>query len=430
MTAAGTAGATNGYFQHGYGLKAKGMGGVSTARAVDAFGGANNPASMVWAGDRLDIGADLFSPRRESARTGSSPFLGPIDGAADSDSLYFLIPEFGYNKMINANTSLGVTIYGNGGMNTDYPGGQIPAASFCGGINPTPGAKNLLCGDGRLGVDLIQLVIAPTLAYKFTPNHSIGISPLIGFQRFKLEGGQAFAGFSTDPANLSNRGHDTAHGFGVRIGWFGKMSDTVSLGAAYSSKIYMSKFDKYSGLFAEQGDFDIPENYNFGIAVKATPKLTVAADYQRINYSDIKAVGNPSSSLGNCFGGVVANCMGGSAGAGFGWRDVNVFKIGFEYEYNPLLTLRAGYDHTDNPIRSSDVTVNILAPGVVQDHLTFGLTYKTSNKSELTLSYMHAFSKSVTGPSLFNGFTAPLSSGTETIKMHQNALGIAWGTKF
>jgi long-chain fatty acid transport protein len=133
MTAAGTAGATNGYFQHGYGLKAKGMGGVSTARAVDAFGGANNPASMVWAGDRLDIGADLFSPRRESARTGSSPFLGPIDGAADSDSLYFLIPEFGYNKMINANTSLGVTIYGNGGMNTDYPGGQIPAASFCGG---------------------------------------------------------------------------------------------------------------------------------------------------------------------------------------------------------------------------------------------------------------------------------------------------------
>lgn len=427
--AAGGAGATNGYFSHGYGMKAKGMGGVATARAVDAFGGANNPASMVWAGDRIDFGVDLFSPRREASRSGSDPALGPIDGSANSDSNYFLIPEFGYNKMINPNMSLGVTVYGNGGMNTDYPGGQISAASFCGGINPTPGPKNMLCGDGRLGVDLMQLVIAPTLAYKVTPNHSFGISPLIAFQRFKIEGAQGFSGFSTSPANLTNNGHDNAHGFGVRLGWFGKLSDSVSLGAAYSTKISMSEFDKYKGLFAEQGGFDIPVNYNFGVAFKATPKLTVAADYQRINYSDVKSVGNPSSNLAGCFGGNVANCLGGAAGAGFGWRDVNVVKVGFEYEYSQRLTLRAGYDRSENPIRSSDVTINILAPGIVQNHLTLGLTHKTSTGGELTLSYMHAFSKTVSGPSFFNGFTAPLSSGNETIKMHQDSIGIAYGWK-
>ncbi len=425
---AGAAGATNGYFSEGYG-KAKGMGGVATARAVDAFGGANNPASMVWAGDRIDFGVMLFSPRRESSRSGSSPLLGPIDGSVDSDSNYFLVPEFGYNKMINPNMSLGVTVYGNGGMNTDYSGGQIPAASFCGGINPTPGPKNLLCGDGRFGVDLMQLVIAPTLAYKVTPNHSFGVSPLIAFQRFKIEGAQGFAGFSTSPTNLTNKGYDNAHGFGVRLGWFGQISDRVSLGAAYSTKISMSKFDKYKGLFAEQGSFDIPVNYNIGIAYKATPKLVVAADYQRINYSDVKSVGNPSSNLAGCFGGNVANCLGGAAGAGFGWQDVHVVKVGFEYEYSPRLTLRAGYDHSENPIRSSDVTINILAPGIVQNHLTFGLTHKTSTGGEWTLSYMHAFSKSVTGPSFFNGFTAPLSSGSETIKMHQNSIGIAYGWK-
>ena len=429
MMAAEAAFATNGYFQHGYGLKSKGMGGVATARAVDTFGGANNPASMVWVGDRIDFGADLFSPRRDSSRSGSSPLLGPIDGSADSDSKYFLIPEFGYNKMINPNLSLGVTVYGNGGMNTDYSGGQIPAASFCGGINPTPGTKNLLCGNGQLGVDLIQLVVAPTLAYKATPNHSFGVSPLIGFQRFRIEGAQGFAGFSTNQANLTNQGHDNAHGYGVRFGWFGRLSDSVSVGAAYSTKIYMSKFDKYKGLFAEQGDFDIPVNYNIGIAFKATPKLTVAADYQRINYSDVKSVGNPSSNLAGCFAGNPANCLGGSAGAGFGWRDISIIKIGFEYDYNQHWTWRAGYDHTQNPIRSSDVTINILAPGVVQDHLTLGLTHKTSRNGELTLSYMHAFNKSVTGPSFFNGFTAPLSSGNETIRMHQNAFGIAYGWK-
>jgi len=289
--AAPSAFATNGYFQHGYGLKSKGMGGAATARDVDAFGGANNPASMVWVGDRIDFGVDLFSPRRDVSRRDSSPFLGPIDGSAGSNSKYFPIPEFGYNKMINPDLSLGVTVYGNGGMNTNFSGGQISAASFCGGVNPTPGAKNLLCGNGRLGVDLAQLVVAPTLAYKVMPNHSFGVSPLLALQRFKQEGGQGFAGFSTDPGNLANRGHDIALGYGARFGWFGKFSDSISVGAAYSTKIYMGKFDKYSGLFAERGDFDIPVNYNVGVAFKAMPKLTVAADYQRINYSDVKSVG-------------------------------------------------------------------------------------------------------------------------------------------
>jgi long-chain fatty acid transport protein len=57
--------ATDGYFSHGYGMTAKGMGGASLATAQDAFGGANNPASMVFAGDRLDVGIDWFSPRRK-----------------------------------------------------------------------------------------------------------------------------------------------------------------------------------------------------------------------------------------------------------------------------------------------------------------------------------------------------------------------------
>jgi long-chain fatty acid transport protein len=167
--------ATNGYFQHGYGLKAKSMAGASTATAEDSFGGAVNPAKMVFVGNRIDFGADVFSPRRAAARAGSSPLLGPIDGQADSESNYFVIPEFGYNRLINPSLSLGVTVYGNGGMNTDYPGGQIPAASACAGFNPTPGPYNLLCGNGRLGVDLIQLVVAPTLAYKLSPNHAIGV---------------------------------------------------------------------------------------------------------------------------------------------------------------------------------------------------------------------------------------------------------------
>src|SRR4030066_483830 len=109
--------ATNGYFSHGYGMKAKGMGGASTAMAIDTFGGANNPASMVWVGDRLDIGVDLFMPKGSVSRQGSTGFGGGYDGTSESGPPSFLIPEFGYNKLLNPDPSLGGTVYGKGGRN-------------------------------------------------------------------------------------------------------------------------------------------------------------------------------------------------------------------------------------------------------------------------------------------------------------------------
>ncbi|MBX9905173.1 MAG: outer membrane protein transport protein [Burkholderiales bacterium] len=200
----GAAGATDGYFSHGYGMKAKGRGGVSTAMTTDTFGGASNPATMVWVGDRVDVGVDLFRPDRKASRTGSP---AGVNGAADgNDTTNFLIPEFGYNKLINPDLSLGVTVYGNGGMNTDYSGSAVANCGAVGGGAPA----NLLCGSGNLGVDLSQLIIAPTAAYKINPQHSIGVSPLIAYQRFKAYGLQPFGAISSDPANLTNKGYDSA----------------------------------------------------------------------------------------------------------------------------------------------------------------------------------------------------------------------------
>jgi long-chain fatty acid transport protein len=392
------------------------------------MGGAVNPAKMVWVGNRIDFGADVFSPKRSSERTGTSGFGTGMNGSADSDSEYFLIPEFGYNRMINPNLSLGVTVYGNGGMNTDYPGGQIPGGTACAGFNsagPAGAPYNLLCGSGSLGVDMMQLIVAPTAAYKISPNHSLGISPLFAYQRFKVNGLQGFVGYtpSGTTSALTNQGYDSSTGWGVRIGWMGKLSDSVTVGAAYATKMEMGSFDKYRELFADQGLFDIPENYNLGVAFKATPKMTLAFDYQRINYSGISSVNNPSTNFGTQIG----STLGVAGGRGFGWEDINVFKLGVEYEYSQNLTLRGGLNHGDNPIQSRDVTFNIIAPGVVQDHLTLGLTYKTKSGGELTFAYMHAFEKSVTGSSLFNTWVP--GTGSETIKMHQDSFGIAYGWK-
>jgi long-chain fatty acid transport protein len=414
--------ATDGYFSHGYGMKAKGMAGVSTARTDDTFGGANNPAQGVFVGDRLDAGADWFSPVRSAERSGAA--IPPLNGKVDSGRENFLIPEFGYNKMISPVMSLGVSVYGNGGMNTAYPQGSFQCPTPTGSMAP----GNALCGGGKLGVDLSQLIIAPTFSYKIAPSHAIGIAPLFGYQRFKMEGVQLFAMFSASPSNVSNNDYASSTGYGARVGYLGKLSDSVSIGAAYSTKMKMGKFDKYKGLFADDGGFDMPENYNVGVMIRATPELSFGLDFKRINYSGVNSVGNPSTNIFQA-------PLGASNGPGFGWQDVDVIKLGVQYAVNSALTVRAGYGKSDNPILARDVTFNILAPGVVQDHYTLGLTYALDRNSEITMAYMHAAKQSVTGTSLmtplFMSMGGPANAaGTETIQMSQNSLGIAWGAKF
>ena len=390
--------ATVGYFAHGYGIKAKATGGVGIALPQDTLAAATNPAGMVLVGSRADLGLEWFSPDRGAEIVGNPMMSGSYDGNGTSS---FLIPEFGYNRMLSPTMSFGVSVYGNGGMNTTYK-------------------TNPFGAPGEAGVDLMQLFIAPTLAWKFG-NHAIGVSLNLAYQRFEANGLQGFAGFSSDPANFTNRGYDDSTGYGVRIGWIGQVSPSVSLGATYQSKTSMSEFDKYKGLFADQGDFDIPENYGIGIAWKASPALTIAGDVMQINYSGVPSVGNPVNSL---FSGVP---FGASNGPGFGWQDTTVYKLGVTYDVNPGLTLRAGYVTLKQPIPASQTFLNILAPGVVEDHVTLGATWKMGANGELTVMYMHAFETTVNG----SGSIPPAFGGGEAnLRMSQDSLGIAYGWKY
>ena len=264
----GMALATTGYFALGYGVKSVGMGGVGIALPQDGLAAAVNPAGTAFVGDRVDLGLTWFSPNRHSEITGSmAPFAnGNYDG---NDKSNFFIPELGYVKQFSPQLSGGVAIYGNGGMNTDY------------GTNP----YRAWGGTGNAGVDLSQLFISPSLAYKITPDHSIGIAVNIAYQRFKAYGiPPVFKLFSESPSNMSDNGYDSSWGWGGRIGYTGKITPELTIGATYATKTYMGSFDKYQGLFAEQGGFDVPANWGVGVAWQAIPALTLAFDYQRIQY--------------------------------------------------------------------------------------------------------------------------------------------------
>jgi long-chain fatty acid transport protein len=413
--------ATDGYLPLGYGIKNEAMGGASIALPLDSIAAANNPAGMVLVGDRVDFGLTWFKPDRSSTLAGGNcpallqgascsntpnytstfPYIdGTYDGNGRSN---FFVPQFGYNRMMDANTSIGVSVFGNGGMNTQY--NTSPFAAY---------------GGGTFGINLAQLFVAPTWATKINENNAVGVSLNLAYQMFSATGLQPFAGFSSNQNSFSNNGTDAATGYGIRLGWTGQVSPTVTLGATYQSKTKMGSFSKYSGLFQSQGNFDIPANYGVGIAVKATPVTTVAFDVEHVDYGGVPTINNSYTlMLPPAFGGQGLQ-LGSTNGPGFGWQSINTYKLGMSYAYDPSLTLRAGLNHCDQPIPNKEAFLNMLAPGIVQDHLSLGATWKLANKSELSVAYIHAFKKTVTGPGM--GPTA-----TSSLTMSEDSIGVAYG---
>lgn len=398
--------ATNGYFAHGYGIKSLGMAGVGYALPQDALAAASNPAGTVHVGNRLDLGVTWFRPERSIEIHGNN--LGPAgsaDGRYDGNGTQaFLIPEFGYSRQLDERLAVGLAVYANGGMNTDYS--RNPFAAY--------GSQ------GEAGVDLAQLFVTPSLAWRASERHSFGIGLNYALQRFEARGLSAFESMSVAPGKVSDNGHDRSDGWGLRLGWLGQLSDSLTLGVAWSSKIKTGKFERYEGLFADHGSFDIPENYGIGLAWRASERLTLAFDVQQIDYADVKAIANSVDVL------FQGQPLGSEDGPNFGWEDIRVYKLGVSYALDPQLTLRGGFSWADQALDRGETFFNSLAPGVVRKHLTLGATWAPDAQQEISLFYAHAFAETLKGRDSIN---PQLGGGEVDLQMRQNSLGIAYAWK-
>ena len=410
--------AGGGYFSLGDGPVARQTAGAVTAVAEDAFAGSSNPAKLTAVGDRVEVGLEFFNPHRKVKRTDAEGPGEIYNFSSTSKNSLFLIPEFAWSRQLSDRFGLGVTAYANGGLNSEYD--QTTGIDGTNG-NPeqcTDKPGNFFLGCGKAGFDLTQLMLAPTIAWKFTDHQSIGVSPLIAIQRFEAFGLQALAPLSRFPKKVSNRGYDIAVGTGVRIGWYAQPLPWVSIGAAYATKTSMQKFDKYKGLFAE-GSFDIPENYNIGVALRPNDLLTLSLDIQKINYSEVKAISN---SVLNSLIDPPANPLGSANGSAFGWRrDQTNYRAGASYQTTPRLTIRAGYAYGKRPNKESieAVSFSMLTPNPVHQ-ATLGFSWETTTGNALHVAIAHYLK------STYSGSSALFPGATESRKAHVNTLAIGW----
>ncbi len=387
-----TAFATDGYYLHGYGIKYSALAGSGVAVSLSSLGAISNPAGISYLNNGFEINASYFSPDRYY-EVGGNPSgfpgtFGLMPGKVTSDQTGFIFPSLGANIKLTDRLTVALSLYGNGGMNTDYP-----TMTF--GDPTSPGT----------GVNIEQMFGNLSVAYKFACNHSIGVAGIVGWQRFAAKGLIAFSGFSSDPENLTGNTFSTALGFGFKVGYQGQLAENLRFGASYQSKIYMNEFERYAGLFAQAGDFDVPANWQAGFAF--TPgDWKFMVDVKQILYSEVKSIANPMDLVGNSpmlpNGNPNPNfqALGTEGGWGFGWNDIFVIKYGVMFSGFCGWDLMAGYSFNQNPVTEENVMFNLLAPAVVQNHITFGVTKHLAKQHEITVAFMYAFENSLKGSNL------------------------------
>ena len=433
--------ATNGYFTHGIGAKNKSLAGAGSAAPGDALATVINPATATYVGSRFEIGLSVFAPSRSYSATtsglnGQQGTFTLDNSRASSDNKFFPIPYIGKIWDLSDNAAFAFSFYGRGGMNTEFQGGSATFDPDGPGPNPT-GRFDGTFGAGKTGVNLSQAFLDITYARQ-TGAVNWGLSLVLAVQAFEAQGLSNFAIYTKSfalnqgsemPSFLSDNGHDTSFGAGIKAGVIWEATQHWNLALSYQSETQMQRFDRYSDLFAGGGAFNVPANIRVGVSWQATRNLSLYLDADRIYFSDIEAVGNSIEGLTECptagFGGTnVETCLGGGDGPGFGWDDVTTYHFGVQAHFScaPLWLWRAGYSRSNSPVLSSQTLFNILAPAVIKKHYALGISRALAKGKTVNLSLMYAPPSRIQGLNTFD----PIQS--IELEMHQFELeiGLSW----
>ena len=441
--------ATDGYFSNGQGTRNKGMAGAGIAFLHSPFAASINPAGIGFLNKNwsLEVSVGLFNPNRQYNIIGAPTTpdhwgyfdaegtfindprystLGLAEGTVESGSPTFIIPAIAFAYKLGEKNVIGLNFYGNGGMNTDYDAKTYYSAIIDGFGNPMPdGNPNPMANvSAPTGVNLQQMFLALTYARQFG-KHSIGISPVFAYQTVEVTGMQAFRdmgaagmpGMSVDRSQfVTNNDVSSATGIGFKIGYQGELIEGLRLGASFQPKIKMGTFDEYKGLFAEEGGFDIPTNWQAGLSYDITKDFTVMADVKQIMYSGVKSISNPMNpqaimpmvpnpNMTSPADAFMPNPnfipLGDENGAGFGWDDMMIVKFGAEFRQVENWQFRLGYSYGKQPIPETETMFNIIAPAVNESHISVGLT-RMIGEHALNLAITHALENSVTGQNPFD----------------------------
>lgn len=362
------AAATNGDHMIGLSAIQNGMAGAVVAAPQEATTILVNPAGMAELAIkdvRFDLGVGFLNPPRK------------VNGL-ESDSNLYMMPTGAVAFRVNDQLTLGMGLGGISGMGVDFPDTML-----------APGNQSLVTTKQFFKV-------SPGFAYRLNDKVSIGASVNLNYQSLAL------SGFS--PGGRFDLPQNQVFGWGMTAGLIWKLNPNLQFGAAWSSKQNMGEFEWNTTAGKITLDMDAPQTFTFGLAWKPMPGLLIEGDIKRIEFADVLgtlAFGRPAG-----YAGAVPAAM------PFGWSNQTVYALGIQKDIGDKMQVRAGFNYGKSPIGPEDVNANMGSLAVVEKHFTLGITRKFSDKVMGSLSYVHAFSNSVTSS------VAPFN----TIELKQNLL--------
>lgn len=264
--------------------------------------------------------------------------------------------------------------------------------------------------------------MAPTLAWNASDRLSLGIAVNIDYQQVSFEqrirDDVTGARFNFDLGRSAN-----AFGWGLSVGLLYDLGDRVTIGASYKSKQRFSELEYnlragdidttlVGGMAFPGGtyvlDLDFPQQAAVGVAWSAGEQWILSADLKWIEWSDTMG----------------ALQVDGPDGYDFvmdpGWDDQLVYAVGVEFQVNERFALRGGFNYAESPIDEQTAASNLILPGIVEEHYTFGMDYRFT-RWEVAFHCIYAPENSITAA---NGFP-----GTQ-IRLEERSLGINLGYRW
>jgi len=334
--------AVNGAQPGGYGTKNATMGGASIALPLDAEAAANNPAGLGVLPSSWSLGTQVFDGHS------SADYVLPGNDLHNHQTEP--APEGGFNWRVNSAWALGLSVAGSGA------GSNYGQAAL-----PVPGADS-----AKTTLRVVEMV--PAVAWTPSPTLSLGLGLNVAVEQFEAKGVIVPAPVPGGLAQLPEHGSQRSTGVGLRAGALWKASDDLNIGLSLKSRTRMGRLDGYEQdlLAYSSGRLDVPAQYGLGIAWQANQHLTLAADWLRILWGDIKAMKDPN---------------------GFAWRNQSVLRVGAAWQVDERWTLRAGASHNGGQIDSTRTVQNLLVPSVNRNAYTMGVGWRLEHGDELSLGY-------------------------------------------
>jgi long-chain fatty acid transport protein len=402
--------AGDGNFLHGVGAVNESMGGAGVGLPNDTLGALNlNPALLT----ELDGNGFEFSAEYPKAENAVSSQAGPASGRTEESGHTPLIPAFGFTRHPKDSPfAYGVGFLGVAGFGVDYP--QDASNPI---LAPQPH------GLGRVYSNYQFLKVPIAAALRIDPQWSVGVALVTGRSSLSADpAGFAAPDCAGPPSNscfYPTVNTDSAFGIAGQVGVHYRPTRYLAVGASYTTEQDFQSFqwnsavaNPYLPTFGDSRHITFklnnPATAIAGLGLTPTPRLGFAIDGKWMDYSH--TTGFSGSGIDPATGQAL----------GLGWKSIWVFEAGGQFQATSRITLRLGYNHTQNAIPDSAAFANIESPSIWGNHITAGLGFRIDKDMTLNAAYYHALKTSISGP--FLSAAGPVPGTLVTDEMEMNSL--------